>query len=132
MADITRLDAVAILRRTADWMEGSPDLVIRHVLASTGGRNPTVDNRCSTLSPDAKCFCVLGRLAHEARLDAELDCDLAIQGLSYLFHQAYPITHDYYEDYFYSLMVTNDDGDFAACIRSLRKTANNLETVDDA
>lgn len=59
--NITNPDAA---RRALAWAKANPDKIVSGVLATNAD-----GQRVTTRDPDATCFCLVGRIAHEADAD---------------------------------------------------------------
>lgn len=68
MTDLSPAEKIAILRRTADWLEANPEKALRGTLAQNDLRLPR-----SPLATDATCFCFVGRLIVEAGIRPDDD-----------------------------------------------------------
>ncbi len=66
------IDAKTAATRAAQFFRENPHQHITGELAQTADRQPT-----STLDPEATCWCFLGRMAVEARIDAMCMADVA-------------------------------------------------------
>lgn len=68
MTDPSPAEKIAILRRTADWLEANPEKALRGSLA----QNDKLLARLPS-DADATCFCFVGRLVVEAGIGSDDD-----------------------------------------------------------